>query len=216
MQTFIGEREDAGGVSGGLTITEDEDLSGVVVSPDLISQVTDAVMEEVREWQSRPLERLYPVVFFDALRIKIRDEGTVENKTVYLALGVLPDGTKDIPGIWIEQSESAKFWLRVMTEIKNRGGIGHSDCGARWAQRIFRGHHRRFSSDPTSDLHCSSDPQFLGVHRLERSQSRGGRSQNVQFYFNETKLVRQVSSFRLRDSRFENRLSGFRSPRKSE
>ena len=98
-----------------------EEMYGVVVSPDLISQVTDAVMEEVREWQNRPLEQLYPVVFFDALRIKIRDEGTVKNKAVYLALGVLPNGTKDILGIWIEQSEGAKFWLRVMTEIKNRG-----------------------------------------------------------------------------------------------
>jgi putative transposase len=98
-----------------------EEMYGVLVSPDLISQVTDAVMEEVREWQNRPLERLYPVVFFDALRIKIRDEGAVKNKAVYLALGVLPDGTKDILGIWIEQSEGAKFWLRVMTEIKNRG-----------------------------------------------------------------------------------------------
>lgn len=98
-----------------------EEMYGVLVSPDLISQVTDAVMEEVREWQNRPLERLYPVVFFDALRIKIRDEGTVKNKAVYLALAVLPDGTKEILGIWIEQSEGAKFWLRVMTEIKNRG-----------------------------------------------------------------------------------------------
>jgi putative transposase len=98
-----------------------EEMYGVLVSPDLISQVTDAVMEEVREWQNRPLDRLYPVVFFDALRIKIRDEGTVKNKAVYLALGVMPDGTKDILGIWIEQSEGAKFWLRVMTEIRNRG-----------------------------------------------------------------------------------------------
>lgn len=98
-----------------------EEMYAVLVSPDLISQVTDAVMEEVRDWQNRPLERLYPVVFFDALRIKIRDEGTVKNKAVYLALGVLADGTKDILGIWIEQSEGAKFWLRVMNEIKNRG-----------------------------------------------------------------------------------------------
>ena len=98
-----------------------EEMYEVVVSPDLISQVTDAVMEEVREWQNRPLEPLYPVVFFDALRIKIRDEGTVKNKAVYLALGVLADGTKDILGIWIEQSEGAKFWLRVITEIRNRG-----------------------------------------------------------------------------------------------
>ena len=87
----------------------------------MISEVTDAVVEEVREWQSRPLERLYPVIFFDALRVKIRDEGTVRNKAVYLALGILPDGTKDILGIWIEQTEGAKFWLKVMTELKNRG-----------------------------------------------------------------------------------------------
>lgn len=109
----------------GMTVREIQgyldEMYGVLVSPDLISQVTDAVMEEVREWQNRPLERLYPVVFFDALRIKIRDEGTVKNKAVYLALGVLADGTKDILGIWVEQSEGAKFWLRVMTEIKNRG-----------------------------------------------------------------------------------------------
>jgi transposase-like protein len=83
--------------------------------------VTDAVVEEVREWQVRPLDALYPVIFFDALRVKIRDEGTVKNKAVYLALGILPDGTKDILGIWIEQTEGAKFWLKVMTELKNRG-----------------------------------------------------------------------------------------------
>jgi putative transposase len=98
-----------------------EEMYGVLVSPDLISQVTDAIVEEVREWQNRPLERIYPVIFFDALRVKIRDEGSVKNKAVYLALAILPDGTKDILGIWIEQSEGAKFWLKVMTEIKNRG-----------------------------------------------------------------------------------------------
>ncbi|MHB8535815.1 MAG: IS256 family transposase [Sulfuricaulis sp.] len=98
-----------------------EEIYGVTVSPDFISQVTDAVVEEVREWQVRPLEALYPVIFFDALRVKIRDEGTVKNKAVYLALGILPDGTKDILGIWIEHTEGAKFWLKVMTELKNRG-----------------------------------------------------------------------------------------------
>jgi len=98
-----------------------EEMYGLTVSPDLISAVTDAVVEEVREWQVRPLEALYPVIFFDALRVKIRDEGTVKNKAVYLALGILPDGTKDILGLWIEQTEGAKFWLKVMTELKNRG-----------------------------------------------------------------------------------------------
>jgi putative transposase len=97
------------------------ELYGLQVSPDLISTITGEVMEEVMEWQNRPLEQMYPLVFFDALRVKIRDEGTVKNKAVYLALGVRADGTKEILGIWIEQTEGAKFWLRVMTELKNRG-----------------------------------------------------------------------------------------------
>ncbi len=98
-----------------------EEIYGIEVSPDLISSVTDAVLEEAREWQNRPLESLYPVVVFDALRVKIRDDGLVRNKAVYLALGVQLDGTKDILGLWIEQNEGAKFWLKVMTELKNRG-----------------------------------------------------------------------------------------------
>jgi putative transposase len=97
------------------------ELYGIEASPQLISTVTDAVLDEVAKWQSRPLEALYAIVFFDALRVKIRDEGTVRNKAVYLAVGVLPEGKKDVLGIWIEQTEGAKFWLRVMTELKNRG-----------------------------------------------------------------------------------------------
>ena len=97
------------------------DLYGVDVSPDLISAVTDAVLEEIVAWQGRPLEAVYPLVFFDALRVKIRDEGLVRNKAVHIALGVREDGTKDILGLWLEQNEGAKFWLRVMNELKNRG-----------------------------------------------------------------------------------------------
>jgi putative transposase len=97
------------------------DLYGIEVSPQLISTVTDAVLEEVSRWQSRPLDPSYALVFFDALRVKMRDEGTVRNKAVYLAIGVTPEGRKDVLGIWIEQTEGAKFWLRVMTEIKSRG-----------------------------------------------------------------------------------------------
>lgn len=82
--------------------------------------VTDAVLEEVAEWQNRPLDACFPLVFFDAIRVKIRDEGFVRNKAVYIALGILADGTKEILGIWIEQTEGAKFWLRVMNELKNR------------------------------------------------------------------------------------------------
>ncbi|MFJ5930649.1 IS256 family transposase [Sphingomonas sp. TX0543] len=98
-----------------------EELYGIDVSPDLVSTITDAVLETVAEWQGRPLDICYPLVFFDAIRVKIRDEGFVRNKAVYIALGILPDGTKEILGIWIEQTEGAKFWLRVMNELKNRG-----------------------------------------------------------------------------------------------
>jgi putative transposase len=98
-----------------------EEIYGLEVSPDLISAVTDAVLEEVAEWQNRPLDAVFPIVFFDAIRVKIRDEGFVRNKAVYLALGILPNGSKEILGIWIEQTEGAKFWLRVMNELRNRG-----------------------------------------------------------------------------------------------
>ena len=98
-----------------------QELYGIDVSPDLISTVTDAILEEVAAWQSRPLEAVYPLVFFDALRVKIRDEGLVRNKAVHIALGVRADGTREILGLWIEQNEGAKFWLRVMNELKNRG-----------------------------------------------------------------------------------------------
>jgi putative transposase len=109
----------------GMTVREIQghlqELYGVEVSPDLVSRVTDAVIEEVREWQNRPLDPVYPVIFFDALRVKIRDEGIVRNKAVYLALALTLDGAKEVLGLWIEQTEGAKFWLRVMNELKNRG-----------------------------------------------------------------------------------------------
>jgi putative transposase len=93
----------------------------VEVSADLISTITDSVREDVVEWQNRPLEKMYPLVFFDALRVKIRDEGTVKNKAVYLALGIQRDGTKEVLGLWIQHSEGAKFWLAVMNELRHRG-----------------------------------------------------------------------------------------------
>ncbi len=94
---------------------------GTEVSPEFISSVTDAVMAEVTAWQSRPLEPMYPVIFFDALRVKIREDAVVRNKAIYLALGVLPDGTRDILGLWIENTEGAKFWLKVFNDLKTRG-----------------------------------------------------------------------------------------------
>jgi transposase-like protein len=97
------------------------ELYGLQVSPDLISTVTDEVLAEVEQWRQRPLEAMYPIVYFDALRLKIRDEGTVKNKAVYLALGIRADGRKEVLGLWIEQTEGAKFWLKVFNELKNRG-----------------------------------------------------------------------------------------------
>jgi putative transposase len=97
------------------------ELYGVDVSPDLISAVTDAVLDEVAAWQARPLEAVYPLVLLDALRVKVRDEGLVRNKAVHIALGVRADGTKEVLGLWLEQNEGAKFWLRVMNELRARG-----------------------------------------------------------------------------------------------
>lgn len=109
----------------GLTVREIQaflrEMYDVDVSPDLISTVTDGVVAEVTAWQARPLEPMYPVVFFDALRVKIRDEAVVRSKAVYLALAVLPDGTREVLGIWIEQTEGAKFWMKVFTDLKTRG-----------------------------------------------------------------------------------------------
>jgi putative transposase len=109
----------------GMTVREIQgyllEMYGTQVSPDFISKVTDEIMAEVTAWQSRPLEPMYPVVFFDALRVKIRDDAVVRNKAVYLALGVLPDGTREVLGIWIEQTEGAKFWLKVFNELRSRG-----------------------------------------------------------------------------------------------
>ena len=98
-----------------------EELCGVSVSAELISKVTDAVLEEVGEWQSRPLEEVYAIVYFDAVRVKVRDEGLVRNKAVYLAIGVSCSGRKEILGLWIEHTEGGKFWLSVMNELKARG-----------------------------------------------------------------------------------------------
>jgi transposase-like protein len=109
----------------GLTVREIQgylaESYGTEVSPDLISTVTDGVLAEVTAWQSRPLETVYPVVFFDALRVKVREDNVVRNKAVYLALGVRRDGSREILGLWIETTEGAKFWMKVFNDLKTRG-----------------------------------------------------------------------------------------------
>jgi len=98
-----------------------EELYGVEVSPTLISNVTNAVMDDVRAWQSRPLSSVYPILYFDALFVKSRQEGPVKNKAVYLALGINLEGEKELLGLWIAETEGSKFWLSVFNDIKNRG-----------------------------------------------------------------------------------------------
>jgi putative transposase len=98
-----------------------EEIYGVEVSPALISIVTDAVAEEVKIWQNRPLDAVYPIVYMDAIRVKARGNGHVVNKAVYLAIGVNLDGAKEVLGMWVSENEGAKFWLQVVTELKNRG-----------------------------------------------------------------------------------------------
>ena len=98
-----------------------QEIYGVEVSPSLISQVTDEVLEDVQAWQSRPLDPLYPIVFLDALYVKMRHEGRVENRAVYAVIGINIEGRKDVLGLWTSQTEGAKFWLTVLTELRNRG-----------------------------------------------------------------------------------------------
>ena len=151
------------------------ELYGIDVSPDLISAVTDAVLEEVSAWQARPLEAIYPLVFFDALRVKIRDEGLVRNKAIHIALGVRANGTKEILGLWLEQNEGAKFWLRVMNELKNRGCRRRSDRRCRRSQRLSRGDYRRLPAGHGSDLYrplAAPQPRF---RLLERPKDGGIR-----------------------------------------
>jgi putative transposase len=146
------------------------DLYGVEVSPDLISAVTDAVLEEIASWQSRPLEPVYPLVFFDALRVKVRDEGLVRNKAVHIALGVRADGAKEILGLWIEQSWRGHKTVR-WTVLPNNGreGLaarhertarprrgGHPDRRGRRLEGLSRGDPGRLSRGDGPDPHRPS------------------------------------------------------------
>lgn len=97
------------------------EMYGTEVSPTLISTVTDGIMDEVKQWQSRPLDAVYPVVYLDCIHAKVRDAGSVRAKAIYLAIGINMEGHKEVLGLWIAQTEGAKFWLSVVTELKNRG-----------------------------------------------------------------------------------------------
>src|SRR5256885_17142751 len=109
-----------------------EEIYGSEVSPTLISNVTDAVLEEVKAWQNSPLEELYPIVYLDALRVKVRDYGHIQNKAIYVVLGVNLEGQKEVLGLWAEQTEGAKFWLQVLTERSEERRVG-KECRSRWS-----------------------------------------------------------------------------------
>lgn len=155
----------------GMTVREVQgflaDQYGVEVSPEFISSVTDAVMAEVGAWQARPLEPMYPVVFFDALRVKIREDALVRNKAIYLALGVLPDGTRDILGLWIEGTEGAKFWMTVFNDLKTRGVADILIAVTDGLKGHARGAGRGVPGHDLADLHRAPDPEQPGLRELE-------------------------------------------------
>ena len=113
-----------------------QDLYGVEVSPTFISNITEAVMDEVRQWQNRPLDAVYPIVYVDCLVVKVRENQRVLNKALYLALGVDMDGQKELLGMWIAQNEGAKFWLSVFDSAAEPRTQGHLHCVCGWAHRL--------------------------------------------------------------------------------
>jgi hypothetical protein len=179
----------------GLTVREIQgylaESYGTEVSPDLISTVTDSVLAEVTAWQGRPLETVYPVVFFDALRVKVREDNVVRNKAVYLALGMRRDGSREILGLWIESTEGAKFWMKVFNDLKTRGvndiliavtdgltgdtaqgSVGRSPM--EWQGRYADGAGGGFSPNHVANLHCAPDPQQPRLRELEGPQAASG------------------------------------------
>ena len=159
-----------------------EEIYGVEVSPSLISAITDAVMDEVTAWQNRPLEPCYPVVFMDAIRVNIRSDGAVSNKAVFVALAILPDGTRDVLGLWFQANEGAKFWAKVLNDLRNRirhcprtnGGQwlipGHAHRGGGRAQGLPAGHRGGFPADPGPDLYRAFAAPFDELRQLQGPQ----------------------------------------------
>ncbi len=129
-----------------------QEVYGAEVSPTLISAVTDAVMDEAKAWQARPLEALYPTVYLDCIHVKTLDAGAVRAKAVYLALGISMQCEKEILGLWIAHTEGAKFWMQVVTELKNRGVARSLLCLRGWLEGIPRCHSGGVSQNGRSAL----------------------------------------------------------------
>jgi len=149
-----------------------EEIYGFEASPSLISAITDTVMQEVTAWQNRPLEPCYPVVFMDAIRVNIRSDGAVSNKAVFVALAILPDGTRDVLGLWFQANEGAKFWAKVLSDLRNRGVqdilIAVVDGLKGFPQAI----EAAFPRTQGPDLYCPSAAAFHELCQLEGPQGR--------------------------------------------
>ena len=150
------------------------EIYGVKVGRDLISRVTDAVMDDVREWQQRPLDDVYPVLFLDALVLKIREGGTVQRRACYLALGVTVDGERDVLGMWFQETEGAKFWMQVLSELKQRGVADILLCCVDGLKGFPEAIEAIYPRHGRADLHRPSDPAQPPLRAA--AGARAGRS----------------------------------------
>jgi len=168
-----------------------DEIYGVEASPSLISAITNAVMEEVTAWQNRPLEPCYPVVFMDAIRVNIRSDGAVSNKAIFVALAILPDGTRHVLGLWFQANEGAKFWAKVLNDLRNRGVqdiliavvpsrdicFANALPGNRRPQGLPTGHRGGLSPAPGPDLHRPPSAPLHELCQLQGSQGHSRRSE---------------------------------------
>lgn len=158
-----------------------KELYDADVSPALISKVTDTVMEQIVEWQNRPLDAVYPIVYLDCIVLKVRQYSRVINKSVFLALGINIEGQKELPGMWLAENEGAKFWLNVLTELKNRGlprseRYPHRLCG--WTERLPGCHQHSISGGPHPVMHRAYGAQQPALRVMEGLQSRHSRPES--------------------------------------
>ena len=151
-----------------------EEMYGVEVSPALISEVTDGVMEEVKAWQSRPLEPIYPIVYLDALMVKMRHEGRVENRAVFVGIGVNLEGAKEVLGLWTSATEGAKFWLQILTEIRNRGVNDVLIACVDGLKGFPEAIQSVYPKDAGATLHRAYGAKQPELRELERAESSGG------------------------------------------
>src|SRR3982751_1031808 len=150
-----------------------EEIYGVEVSPTLISNVTEAVLEEVRAWQSRPLDPLYPIVYLDALMVKMRDNGVVQNRAVYVALGVTREGRKEVLGLW--SSARRQILAAGLDGIQESRSAGYLHRLCRRTKRLPAGHRDGLSADHRATLHCALGARQFAICELERAPHRGAR-----------------------------------------